>query len=88
MHPTIENATKQHIQDLSYTAAVTAAIEILHKEGQHTPANKSLSATYDLQIISGLTSMIQTLAPKESISREETLRYLLIISMMMYKLEK
>ena len=88
MHPTIENATKQHIQDLNYPAALTAAIEILHKEGQHTPANKSLSATYDLQIISGLTAMIQTLAPEESISREETLRYLLIISMMIYKLEK
>ena len=88
MHPTIESATKQHIQDLNYTAALTAAIEILHKEGKHTPANKSLSATYDLQIISGLTAMIQTIAPEESISREETLRYLLIISMMMYKLEK
>ena len=88
MHPTIESATKQHIQDLNYTAALTAAIEILHKEGQHTPANKSLSATYDLQIISGLTAMIQTLAPEESISREETLRYLLIISMMIYRIEK
>ena len=87
MHPTIENATKQHIQDLNYHAALKEAIEVLNKENQHTPANKSLSSTNELQILSGLTTMIQTLATEESISREETLRYLLIISMMIYKVE-
>ena len=87
MHPTIENATKQHIQDLNYHAALKAAIAVLNRENQHTPANKSLSSTNELQILSGLTTMIQTLATEESISREETLRYLLIISMMIYKVE-
>ena len=87
MHPTIENVSKQHIQDLNYPAALKAAIEVLNQENQHTPANKSLSSTNELQILSGLTTMIQTLATEESISREETLRYLLIISMMIYKVE-
>ena len=87
MHPTIENVSKQHIQDLNYHAALKAAIEVLNRENQHIPANKSLSSTNELQILSGLTTMIQTLATEESISREETLRYLLIISMMIYKVE-